>query len=598
MAEMIDIARLILQAEDVGFADVRDKIARLQKDLDHLQTMYRAGAVDIDMYTEKGRALQGELDDLAAALKKAEDSLKKHGTTQAALTDLTKKAQSGMAGLGQSFLQTGRVVQDFQAAGLRGVLNNVEGLVQALGGPAGLAGALTVVAVAFEVLKPQIQGFFDAFMQEIDPERLTRYTDQLGALKERIEELAKQHTIGIDTKELEAARDKVAEIEAGLKAFESLSQARGKPEEESGAAVKEAFEKAPGGAEAVLAKLRAQMVRQSLEESVTIRGAQQRMAQIQRDLGSGQATGEQELLLRGELDRLAQTITQTQTDISKKKGLAEQTVGDILERAQTGAGPVQEQAQRQLRTLLERTGQQALAGRVREAAPENMRARALEEQGAQIQEGALRELEQARKEQQEEAAARIEEQLHNRDVTEKQLATSVKEARDKANRALERSTQAEQRRQEELARDLGGGGLQLQAEQGLLQLRAQGGQVFDRFGRPRQLTPEQQTTFVQGRVGAEVQRIQPELSPLQVSGVAQRITGGAERDLTKRLAGIGARTQTDQERLTAVGFELAAELDALGARQFNNSMQIERLERRVMEARSRQRTAARRPGSG
>src|SRR4051794_19063564 len=52
----------------------------------------------------------------------------------------------------QGLLDLGRAVQDFQAAGLGGILNNIEGLARGLGMGAGLAGVLTIVGVVIHSL--------------------------------------------------------------------------------------------------------------------------------------------------------------------------------------------------------------------------------------------------------------------------------------------------------------------------------------------------------------------------------------------------------------------------------------------------------------
>lgn len=72
------------------------------------------------------------------------------------LAKSAEHAKSGAVGFGQSMLQSGRFVQDFAQGGIGGVLNNIEGLVTALGMGSGLAGVLTIVGVAAALAGPKM----------------------------------------------------------------------------------------------------------------------------------------------------------------------------------------------------------------------------------------------------------------------------------------------------------------------------------------------------------------------------------------------------------------------------------------------------------
>jgi hypothetical protein len=108
---------------------------------------------------------------LEAELRKTQEALRDLTPSDARLPALRQQIDQlevtlGKAGVGgQNFgfamMNAGRGIQDFQAAGLPGVLNNVEGLTTSMGGPAGLAGVLTIVAVGFQVLRPHIAAFFN-----------------------------------------------------------------------------------------------------------------------------------------------------------------------------------------------------------------------------------------------------------------------------------------------------------------------------------------------------------------------------------------------------------------------------------------------------
>lgn len=91
--------------------------------------------------------------------------------------------------MGQSMLYLGNSIQDFQAAGLRGILNNIPQVVMALGGTGGLAGALTVAAVAFESFRPQIDKFLEGLRG--GAKDIGKYTTEIERLTGRVEALKK-----------------------------------------------------------------------------------------------------------------------------------------------------------------------------------------------------------------------------------------------------------------------------------------------------------------------------------------------------------------------------------------------------------------------
>jgi hypothetical protein len=87
---------------------------------------------------------------LAAAVVQAQQAGQK---MQAAMNNAASKTGSGFGANGM--LQLSRAVDDVQY-GLRGVINNIEGIVTGFGGSAGMAGAATIAAVAIGALAPKI----------------------------------------------------------------------------------------------------------------------------------------------------------------------------------------------------------------------------------------------------------------------------------------------------------------------------------------------------------------------------------------------------------------------------------------------------------
>lgn len=104
---------------------------------------------------------------LAYAQVQAEAAARKMQQKVNAATQQTATASNGAwknAGTAQSLLQISRAFDDAQY-GLRGVLNNVEGIAMSLGMGAGVAGAATIAAVAIAAIAPKVA----ALVTVVDP---------------------------------------------------------------------------------------------------------------------------------------------------------------------------------------------------------------------------------------------------------------------------------------------------------------------------------------------------------------------------------------------------------------------------------------------
>lgn len=92
-----------------------------------------------------------ELPNATRAMVTLDSSQKQATITTNGLGAASGKLRSGLVGNAQAMLQLSRGAQDAQY-GIGGMVNNIEGLVMALGGGAGVAGALTIAAVGFDIL--------------------------------------------------------------------------------------------------------------------------------------------------------------------------------------------------------------------------------------------------------------------------------------------------------------------------------------------------------------------------------------------------------------------------------------------------------------
>ena len=151
-------------------------------------------------------AVHDEVIRLILELKKSpgnEEIVKNLEQLKTKLEDTDKAAQKashGVAGMGQSFLQSGRVIQDFAQGGIPGILNNIEGLTMALGLGSGLAGILTIAGVAAFTAGPAIKSFFQGLADGSNkiPETTNKVeglNEKLKDNKERLEELRKSQTL-------------------------------------------------------------------------------------------------------------------------------------------------------------------------------------------------------------------------------------------------------------------------------------------------------------------------------------------------------------------------------------------------------------------
>ena len=219
--------QLILEVSVTG-ADVLDALA---------------GKTDkVTNATDRQRDAQGRLvaagDAAAATNRKAAAAAEAAADATKDLAGATEKGGSKVAGFGQTMLQSGRFVQDFAQGGLGGVLNNIEGLTQALGLGNGLAGILTIVGVGFMLLKPHIEEFWKALNSGSTKDVLSTFE----TLTKRIKEL-KDNPVKMawDTRELDEAEKQLERLKKGRAEFEA-QQAKQTPEEhESGKLVDQAI---------------------------------------------------------------------------------------------------------------------------------------------------------------------------------------------------------------------------------------------------------------------------------------------------------------------------------------------------------------------
>jgi len=126
---------------------------------------------------------------------KAVDAAQAHlNQTTAQAGPALNQAAGSTRNMGNAMLQGSRALQDMQY-GLAGAVNNLEGIASALGLGAGVAGAVTVLAVAVQTLGPKFQEWFKQLS-----------ASPLDKLKEDLQRVTEQGLKGFSSNEENAAR--------------------------------------------------------------------------------------------------------------------------------------------------------------------------------------------------------------------------------------------------------------------------------------------------------------------------------------------------------------------------------------------------------
>lgn len=125
-------------ASAVEIADAR--VDKLTREIVELATATAGGAKNSQVYAAELKRLHEEMDRLNGRTVPAEKQIQKLNSAQ---NQLTKSSGN----VGRAMLDVSRAVEDAQY-GFAGVLNNLPGMVANFGGPAGLAAAVSLTAVA------------------------------------------------------------------------------------------------------------------------------------------------------------------------------------------------------------------------------------------------------------------------------------------------------------------------------------------------------------------------------------------------------------------------------------------------------------------
>lgn len=173
------------------------------------------GAADVKSLKDEIRAEEQAL--LAAAAAHGQHSAQSRANA-ANVADLTAKlkaaetaafgAGGGTRDFGRSLLEGSRALEDLQY-GIGGVLNNLPGLVSAMGGSAGLAGAISVAAVAGVQLYKHwddLMGLFGGGKTKTQADEMKELGDQTSRTADEAERLSEYNALKNKTAELRSAK--------------------------------------------------------------------------------------------------------------------------------------------------------------------------------------------------------------------------------------------------------------------------------------------------------------------------------------------------------------------------------------------------------
>lgn len=154
-------------------ADERIRVT-LEADSSQLTSEFRKAQARAE---ELSKRAVPELDrQIAIATRRQQDFARSIGQTK-----------KSMSGAGQGFLNLAFFADDLQY-GIRGVLNNIPALVLGLGGGAGLAGVLSLVALAGSQALPYLKQIFGG---ELDPAKAEELASKMDTLRQKTEEFAR-----------------------------------------------------------------------------------------------------------------------------------------------------------------------------------------------------------------------------------------------------------------------------------------------------------------------------------------------------------------------------------------------------------------------
>lgn len=464
------------------------------------------------------------------------------------------KAEKATSGFGQSALQAGRIVQDFQAAGVMGIANNLEQLAMALGGGAGLAGALTLAATAYMAFRPQIEHLVSQLVGggggNALPDAAARSARALDALSDRLaalnekqsltnQELAEYVRLSASQVRLEDEKEEALAKRADRKRL--LERERPEKEEGEKEAAKLLQHSLGGQQDDLIEGVRGTLRSKEADAAGKRFDEARETALAEKTRLEAEEARPRELGLAAAWERSTRIDTarrnwesaerdletaRTRLAIEEKKltERAQDVVADAIERGRTARLETAMEAAPGAFTDQQRTAVQWASPRGREAWRE-------------IGEGIDADVEDAKREEAEAKEAKAAKEKLEKAEKDRNALVEKTEAETRRMADANRAERTRLRLEDEKAFDatvgeevkrLGGGGLDEAAAAAAAQYRFEGG-YRDRFGRPVRLDPEQQTQALGQDLSGIVGRTDPDMAVTTRDAVARKMAEDAMR---------------------------------------------------------------------
>lgn len=166
----------------------QEQIDRLQSELEQLRQAYLALSA-VDRQGAPGEQILRDMADRTRDLSSAQ-----------------RQAAGSSANFGRSLLLAGQGIEDMQY-GIGGVLNNIPGLVEAIGGGAGLAGAVSIIAVGANLLYENWDNLMTAFGSSEPKTAAENFRELAEALGRTSQEQARYNQLKAEQNALAEVRD-------------------------------------------------------------------------------------------------------------------------------------------------------------------------------------------------------------------------------------------------------------------------------------------------------------------------------------------------------------------------------------------------------
>jgi hypothetical protein len=616
MADNDDTIRLSLEVDDTQVVQAKKSVDSAKNSTyDFAQTIVHASGETYEFADSVGKAdvsvaeLQRQIratnsaveSMFAETIAKANMSVEKYLSTvikvdQGAgkLAGTLGTATGGTRNLSLALLEGSRGLEDLQY-GIGGVVNNVPLFVAALGGSAGAAGAISIVAVGINQLVKNWDSVERLFAETT---ALPKAADQSKALgkeletaTKRMEEMEKAghgtaeqieeyNGLVAKTAELERQITKEKERQAELKKLDNLKD----PVLES-----EAKERAAALADSFGGERKDSLIA-AMAESFRLGAAakaKEAAAYAESLEGRFDVSPDQLAAAREIRDQYAARARNTPQAFEANANYAKQ----VLAKAVGGDLDAFNLIQRQMRTTPGVFTDAQKAG-IQAASPEafenedkfnsdmNILAANAEDRKA---EQARRNRNAAKaKQRYDQMQRQLDQQDREAAEAEQNRAAQAKERRDIESPAIKRAYDAE-------TRSIEAGGYVPMAEKLMAEVRAAGG-AYDKNGRFRKMDADQQFEFVRQQVAEYMHRIlgqdengrniraNPSMGKQETWDVSTRIAAMANQDISKRMLGMSGQGLNQQQQLIGIASQMAGVVSQHQAQMAAQQQQINGLQ--------------------